>query len=79
VDDIFLDSRHEADEVLEAMYLLLEKYEVVTVADLYGLLDEEATPVDARWGWATLQGSDIHRARGGGYQLLLPPPDHIRD
>lgn len=79
VDDVYLASRHEADEVLEAMYLLLEKYEIVTVADLYRLLDEDASPVDARWGWASLQGSDVRRARGGDYQIILPAPDHIRD
>lgn len=79
IDDIFLESRHEGDEVLDALYMLLEKYEIVTVADLYRLLNEDATPVDARWGWASLEGSDVRRARGGGYQLVLPSPDHIRD
>lgn len=78
-DDIILDRRVEADEVLDQMYNLLEKYELVTVANLYQLVNVEPTPTDARWGWDNLAGSGVVRTRTGGYLLDLPEPAFIRD
>lgn len=77
-DEIILSSRAEANEVLERMYDLLDKYQVVSVHDLYVMVDIVPDFTDEKWGWEDLQGSGIHRARNGaGYLLALPKPEPI--
>lgn len=75
--ELTLPSRVEADEVLRTMYDILGHYEVVTVADLYDLVNIAPTPVDRRWGWTHLNGSAIRRVRGGDYLIDLPRPEEI--
>lgn len=72
-DEIILPQRHIADEVLDRMFMLLEKYQAVTVADLYELLDISAQHTDDKWGWVDLFGSSVTRV-SGGYMLNLPQP-----
>lgn len=76
-DEIILDSRAEANEVLERMYDLLEKYQVVSVHDLYVMVDIVPSFTDEKWGWEDLQGSGISRSRNGGYLLNLPKPEPL--
>lgn len=72
-DDILLDSRAEATEILDQMFTMLSKYEQVSVADLYGMLDTTADFTDEKWGWTDLRGSDVAKVRGG-WLLDLPRP-----
>ena len=72
-DEIILPQRHIADEVLDRMFMLLEKYQAVTVADLYELLDISAQHTDDKWGWVDLFGSRVTRV-SGGYMIELPQP-----
>lgn len=72
-DEIILPSRHLADEALDRMFFLLEKYNTVTVADLYEILEETASHIDDKWGWVDLQGSHVSRVNGG-YLINLPQP-----
>lgn len=66
-------TRAAAQDVLEELYDKLEEYHVVSVADLYTMLDwtSRSTHTDQKWGWENLQGSDIKRVRDG-YLLILP-------
>lgn len=75
-DEIVLDSRQEAEDVLDRLYDLLSRYEEVTVADLYELTGIKSTHVDKQWGWSNLKGSSVSRVRGG-YLLDLPEPTHL--
>lgn len=76
VDDIFLETRAEALEVIERMYDLLSTYGLVTVADLYGLVGQSAAFTDERRGWDDLRGADVRHHRDG-YMLVLPRPSSI--
>jgi hypothetical protein len=76
-DEIELTSRAEANEVLERMYDLMDKYQVVSVSELYVMLGVVPDFTDEKWGWETLQGSGIRRTRNGGYVLALPRPEPI--
>lgn len=71
LDEIIFETRAEAQEVLEKMYETLEEYHLVSVADLYAMLDWSSTHTDQKWGWEDLHGSDIRITRGG-YILVLP-------
>lgn len=72
-DEIVLESRSEADAVIDQMYEILNKFDSVNVADLYELVGIRPTHVDGRWGWRDLSGSSVTRVREG-YLLDLPEP-----
>lgn len=71
---MILRTRPEAELILERLFDILEKFEMVTVADFYDLLNEKATPQDEKYGWLALRGASIRRVRGG-YLIDLPTPE----
>lgn len=77
-DEIIINSRPEAEEVLDNMYTMLQQYESVSVADLYALTGIESSHTDQKWGWTDLRGAAVGRARGGGYVLELPDPEYFQ-
>lgn len=76
-DEFIFESRVQADEVLAQMHVLLEKYEVVSVADFFNLVGETPTYQDRKWGWFDLFGTSTQRVGRGGYLLNLPRPEPI--
>jgi hypothetical protein len=75
-DEIVLDSRQEADEVLERLFDLLGRYDAASVSDLYELTGIKSTHVDQKWGWTSLKGAGVSKIRGG-YLLDLPEPEPL--
>lgn len=72
-DEIILETRVEAEEVLESLFNVIAEYEEVTVADLYKAVGEVPDFTDEKWGWTDLRGAGATRVRGG-YLLDLPKP-----
>jgi hypothetical protein len=70
-DDIVLESRGEAMEVLDRMNEAIETYKQVSVADLYDLIGKSCNYTDYRYGWINLRNADIVRVRDG-YLLKMP-------
>jgi hypothetical protein len=70
-DDIILDTRREAEEVLDRMQDLIDTYGMVSVADLYDLVGINGSYTDNKYGWTRLRDADIQRVRDG-YLLKLP-------
>jgi hypothetical protein len=75
-DEIVLDDRVEAEEVIDKLFELVSRYESATVADLYELVGLGSTHTDHKWGWTDLHGSGVSRIRGG-YLLDLPEPEPL--
>lgn len=75
-DEIILDSRADAQSVIEQLFSLVEDYEVATVADLYEMVGQSANYTDAKWGWVDMRGATVSRVRGG-WLLDLPKPEVI--
>lgn len=73
-DELVLDSRQGAEEVINRLMDILSQYEVVSVADLYTLVGFDAAHTDFKWGWTDLRGAGVSRTRTGGYLLDLPQP-----
>lgn len=73
-DEIILPNRVDAEEVIDRLYEMVEKYEVATVMDLYGLLGVASNYTDDKWGWTDLRNADVSRVKGG-YLLNLPKPE----
>jgi hypothetical protein len=75
-DEIILDQRSEAEEVIDRLFELVSLYESASVADLYELVGLASTHTDQKWGWTNLQGAGVSRIRGG-YLLDLPQPEPL--
>lgn len=75
-DEIILNSRIEAEEVLDKMFELISKYNSASVADLYELVGEESSHTDNQYGWEDMTGARVSRTRGG-YLLELPKPEPL--
>lgn len=76
-DEIVLDTRHEAEAVIDGLFNLISKYEQATVADLYELVGETGHFTDSAWGWTDIRGSDVQRIRTG-YLLRVPEPISLK-
>jgi hypothetical protein len=76
LDDVVLSTRAEAEGVVDKLYEILSKYGHVTVADLYESVGISGEPIDNKWGWTELKGTDIRRTQSG-YLLLLPKTEPI--
>lgn len=70
-DEIILESRGEAEEVINKMDELLEVYGIVSVADLYDLVGIAGNYTDNKYGWTNLRNAYVQRLRDG-YLLKLP-------
>jgi hypothetical protein len=79
IDEIVLDTQHDAQTVANQLYDELRVYNLVTVAALYGFIGETPTYLDSKFGWDDLEGLDIQRLRNGaGWVLQLPRPIDLR-
>jgi hypothetical protein len=76
-NEIVLENRTEAIEVLEAMVARIVRYGAVTVADLYDFVGTTGSFADQRWGWSDLTTADVRQVPGG-FLLDLPAPEPIR-
>ena len=70
-DDIILDNRAEAEEVLVRMDELIEAYGVASVGDLYDLVGLTGDYTDNKYGWTNLRSAQAVRVRDG-YLLKMP-------
>lgn len=71
VNEIILANRSDAENVVEGLIDIIEKYEVASLADLYDLIGLPTSPVDNKWGWTQLRNIEIRQVRDG-YLIDLP-------
>lgn len=71
VDDIILETRGEAEDVLYQMDELIDRYGIVSVADLYDMVGVTGNYTDNKYGWTSIRNAKPVRVRGG-YTLRLP-------
>ena len=74
--EIVLQSRTEAEEVIDRLFDLVGRFDSATVADLYELVGIANTHTDHKWGWTDLRGASVTRIRNG-YLLDLPEPEPL--
>lgn len=70
-EDIILQTRGEAEEVLTRMDELISMYGVVSVADLYDLIGKTCSYTSNKYGWTNIRNAEAVRVRDG-YMLKLP-------
>lgn len=71
IQEIILTSRREADDVVEAMNDWVERYQAISVGELYEMVGLDFNHVDAKWGWTDLRDASVTRV-SEGYLLNLP-------
>lgn len=70
-DEIILNSRGEAEDVLTRMDELMDTYGLVRVADLYDLVGITGNYTDNKYGWTNIRNAEVVRVRDG-YMIKMP-------
>jgi hypothetical protein len=70
-DEVILQSRGEAEDVLDRMRELIDQFDVATVADFYDLVGITSDFPEERWGWSDLRSAKVTHVRGG-YLISMP-------
>lgn len=73
-NEIIVETRGEAEEVLDKLFELISRYDQATVSDLYDLTGVKGNYTDEKWGWTDFRGAGVTRVRNG-YLLDLPKPE----
>lgn len=76
-EEIVLDSRSEAVEIIEFLVNRIERYKLATVADLYDALGITSDFTSRSWGWTDLREANVLQS-SHGWKLDLPRPDALR-
>lgn len=74
--EIIFESRPEANGVLDDMRTHLEKYQSITIDQMYSFIGIDPTFRDSAWGWTNLDGSFVKHVRNG-FVLELPAPEPL--
>ena len=71
LDDIVLDYRDDAEDVLRKMDELIDMYDAVSVADLYDLVGLRCNYTDNKYGWTNIRNAEIVHTRDG-WTIKMP-------
>lgn len=75
--EVILSTKEEAETVVEMMIDVIDKYDMVSLADFYDLLGLPTNHVDNNWGWTFLNDVEIRQVREG-WIIDLPPAEPVR-
>ena len=73
-DDIVLQTRGQALNVLSSMESIIDTYDCVCVANLLELVGLDSQYTDNNYGWLDLSDASVVQTKRGGYLLDLPDP-----
>ena len=73
VDELRYGTRGDAENVLDIMFDIIDKYGVISISDVYDMSDVSTYDYTlTNYGWTDLYGSKVKRTRDGYYILDLP-------
>ena len=70
-DGIVFESKEEAEEVLESLDEIIDKFGMASELDLYNLIGIESPLSSEKYGWTDIRNANIIRVRDR-YLLKLP-------
>lgn len=77
-EDIIVDTKREADDILEKACDYLDSYSVISVADVYELANQDRFPHSAHnWGWTNVASARVIRVNDG-FLIKMPPVESIK-
>lgn len=71
-DEITLESRQEAEEILCRMDELIGVYGNASIGDFKDFVGITSNYTDYNYGWTDLRNASIVNVRGGGYTVKMP-------
>jgi hypothetical protein len=77
-DDIILDTRREAQDVLEELDHLIHQYGQASIADFYDIVGVTSTFTDNKYGWTSIRNAGIKPVREG-FLIILPRTQVLDD
>lgn len=73
--EIFLEDRRDADAIVDRVFELLDRYQWVSVAQLYELAGLRGRYTDHNYGWRDRDRNSIYvTTTRGGYLVKMPRP-----
>ena len=75
-DEMIIDTRENAEKVLDAILDLIIKHGKASVSDYHDLIGVTGTFKDEKYGWFDLRQAEVRRVREG-YVINLPRPVDI--
>jgi hypothetical protein len=69
--DVYFENRGDAEEVLDQMSDMLDRYDMVSVADLYDAVGLTCPHTWNKYGWTNLRDAKVVRT-SEGYTIKLP-------
>lgn len=73
--EVFVESRRDAEAILDRLYELFDRYQWASVAQLYELANLRAKYTDHNYGWRESDRNRITIApTRGGYLIKMPAP-----
>lgn len=70
-DDIVLNSRGDAEKILDGLGEMIDHYGAASVADLYDMAELDHNYTDNNYGWTSIRNAKIVRVRDG-YLIEMP-------
>lgn len=70
-DDIIMDTRREAQDVLEELDYMIRKYGQASIADFYDIVGVTSEFTDNKYGWTSIRDAGIKPVRDG-FMIILP-------
>lgn len=77
IEDIVVETKFEAQSIIDALFNTVHEYGQATVGHLNNLIGQTSVYTDHNWGWTNLESMTARRV-SGGYLLELPPPEPLR-
>lgn len=71
--DVVLESRADATEILNQMKGAIRQYGQVSIGDFYDLMGSTCNFTDNKYGWYDLNQAWV-KSVAGGYQIVFPKP-----
>ncbi len=78
-EEIILEDRIDAENVLQVMDELIDSYGKASVGDLYDLVGITGDFTDYNFGWKNLSAAEVYPVRGEGYSFRLPRVISLKD
>ncbi|AXC38673.1 hypothetical protein QCN37_gp47 [Arthrobacter phage Tatanka] len=77
VREVIVETRGDAQMVLDRLFEHIDRYNAVSVSYYYELVGITGTFTDHQWGWTNLNASGVSSVREG-YRIELPAPISIK-
>lgn len=71
-EEVVLDNRADAEELLEEMRNVIREYHAVSVNDMYDMVGIPAKFTDTKYGWTDISEARIERDIHGNYVVKMP-------